>query len=219
MQEQPVKALRLADISHQTAANVFFPEYPASHNARFAGLSETAEDVHVAYRPSGLAQICAIYHRHTLSKNLLLSFKRQRHILQTDGSSHHARRENPGIVVYPGPRIELLHGEEILPCKVFDPARPEPPLAPRSYAAAFRGVLIGQILKANTRRTHTGHLYFAFTQSLQNDQLESIDHRHPEVFDTMNRSWLLTRNNRQSHSLAKARAMMRSTGAGRLFHL
>ena len=60
----------------------------------------------------------------------MLSFNRQRDILQTGGQSRYALRgESVTVVVYPDQRIELLHGEEVMPSKVFDPAHTlTPPL-------------------------------------------------------------------------------------------
>ncbi len=54
----------------------------------------------------------------------MLSFNRQRYILQTDGQPRYAlREETVTVVVHPDRGIELLHGEESLPFKVFDPAQ------------------------------------------------------------------------------------------------
>lgn len=126
LQDRLVKALRLADIGDMAAANVFLGQYLAEHNARFAVAPADNTDAHTAYVGDAvqLARICAIHHRRKLSKDLVLSFNRQRYILQTGGQPRYAlRKQALTVVVYPDQRIELLHGEEILPFKVFDAAQ------------------------------------------------------------------------------------------------
>lgn len=126
LQDRLVKALRLAGIDNLAAANAFLPGYLASHNSRFAVVPEDEGDAHVPYAGDalGLALICAIHHQRKLSKDLVLSFNRQRYILQTDGQPRYALRgETVTVVVHPDRGIELLHGEESLPFKVFDPGQ------------------------------------------------------------------------------------------------
>jgi transposase len=126
LQDRLVKAMRLAGISDVAAANVFLPTYLAGHNARFAVVPEDAGEAHVPYRGDAvaLARVCAIHHRRKLSKDLVLSFHRQRYILQTGGQPRYALRGvTVTVVVYPDQRIELLHGSENLPFKIFDPAQ------------------------------------------------------------------------------------------------
>ena len=54
----------------------------------------------------------------------MLSFNRQRYILQTGGQPRHALRgETVTVVTYPDHSVELLHGEEVPPLKVLDPDR------------------------------------------------------------------------------------------------
>jgi len=129
LQDRLIKAMRLAGINDLTAANVFLPAYLTGHNARFAVVPEDAADVHVPYGgdATGLARVCAIHHRRKLSKDLVLSFNRQRYILQTGGQPRYALRgETVTVVAYPDQRVELLRGNESLPFKVFDPATEVP---------------------------------------------------------------------------------------------
>ena len=66
-----------------------------------------------------------IHHKRKLSKDLVLSFNRQRNILQTDGQPRYALRgEMVTVVVYPDRGIERRQGEENLSLQVFDPAQP-----------------------------------------------------------------------------------------------
>lgn len=132
LQDRLVKALRLAGVCDMAAANAFLEDYLATHNARFAVAPADDTDAHAPYDDNAeqLARICAIHHRRKLSKDLVLSFNRQRYILQTGGQPRYALRgATVTVVVYPDQRIELLHGEEILPFKVFDTASaPMPPV-------------------------------------------------------------------------------------------
>jgi hypothetical protein len=126
LQDRLVKALRLAGISDMVTANAFLADYLAEHNARFAVAPADDTDAHLPYDGDAgqLARICAIHHRRKLSKDLVLSFNRQRYILQTGSQPRYALRgAMVTVVVYCDQRIELLHGEEVLPFKVFDPAQ------------------------------------------------------------------------------------------------
>ncbi|MDR2189614.1 MAG: ISNCY family transposase [Azonexus sp.] len=125
LQDRLVKAIRLSGIGDLAAANSFLPGYLAEHNARFAVAPEEGEDAHVPYAGDAatLARICAIHHDRKLSKDLALSFNRQRYILQTGGQPRYALRgATVTVVAYSDHRIELLHGTKTLPFKVFDPA-------------------------------------------------------------------------------------------------
>jgi len=147
LQDRLVKALRLADISDMAAANDFLGDYLVAHNARFAVAPADDTDAHIPYNgnPECLARICAIHHRRTLSKDLVLSFNRQRYILQTGGQPRYALRgQRVTVVVYPDQRIELLHRQEVLPFKVFDPAQnPTPPVDDKTL-----NTRVDEVLKA-----------------------------------------------------------------------
>ena len=104
-------------------ANAFLPAYLTRHNARFAVPPTDAEDAHLHDEggDTALARVCALQHRRRFSKDLVLSFKRQRCLLQTGGRSRYALRgQTVTGVEYPDGRVELLYGEEVLPFKVFD---------------------------------------------------------------------------------------------------
>ncbi|MCA1676985.1 MAG: hypothetical protein LC799_34015 [Actinobacteria bacterium] len=57
------------------------PDNLDGHNARFAVTPEDPADAHSPYPGTGeaLARICALHHRRTLSKDLVLSFHQQRY--------------------------------------------------------------------------------------------------------------------------------------------
>lgn len=130
LQDRLVKALRLAGINTIDAANAFLPGYLARHNERFAVTPAQPEDAHRAWRSGDeqLARITSLHYRRILSKDLVARFGGQRYIVQTRyGSPRYALRNRPVTVChYTDGSIELLHGEEVLPWRAFDPARHGP---------------------------------------------------------------------------------------------
>lgn len=127
LQDRMVKAMRLAGIADIEAANEFLQTYLPVHNERFAVAPADTQDAHVPCPVNEvvLARTCAIHHRRKLSKDLVVSFNRQRYIVQTRGAPRYALRGQAVTVVeYPDRCIELMHHAEILPFKVFDEAQP-----------------------------------------------------------------------------------------------
>jgi len=121
--------MRLAGIRSMDGANTFLTDYMATHNARFAVPPASPHDAHRRWPGSEqeLARICAIHHERTLSKDLVISFQRQRYIVQTHGQlCYGLRGQRVSVVVYPDQRVEVLHGKKVLPVKVFDPAQDVP---------------------------------------------------------------------------------------------
>ena len=94
LQDRPVEALRLSDVGDMAAANAFLRGDLACHNARLAVMPEDEADAHVpcAGEVTGLARSRTLHHCYKLSRDLLLSFNRQRCIVQTGGQSRHALR-------------------------------------------------------------------------------------------------------------------------------
>lgn len=145
LQDRLVKAMRLAGIDNLAAANAFLPEYLEGHNQRFAVLPADAADAHRRYDGSAerLARTCALHHRRTLSKDLVLSFDKQRYILQTGGAPRYVLRGQPvSVVSYADSRIEILHGDEALDFKVFDdPKKNRSPVDSKTLNARVDDVL------------------------------------------------------------------------------
>ncbi|MFN4148734.1 MAG: hypothetical protein ACK4E4_04200, partial [Rhodocyclaceae bacterium] len=117
----------------------------AAHNARFALAPLDPEDAHRPYEGTAieLARICAMHHARTLSKDLVVSFRRQRYIVQTHGAPRYVLRgKKIDVVVYADGRIELVAGEQLLPYKVFDPAQDIPlPVDDKTLNARVDAVL------------------------------------------------------------------------------
>ena len=137
--------MRLAGIADIDAANAWLPEYLAAHNARFVIAPADAEDAHRPYEGTAidLARICAMHHSRTLSKDLVVSFRRQRYIVQTQGAPRYALRgKKIAVVVYADGRVELVAGQEVLPYKVFEPAQDIPaPVDDKTLDARVDAVL------------------------------------------------------------------------------
>ena len=148
LQDRLTKALRLADMADMESANAMLPAYLEAHNERFA---VAPIDTHDAHRPcvlsaQELARLCAPHDTRKLSKERVLSFKRQRYIIQTGGTPRYSLRgATVTVVSYADGRIELLRGDEILPFKVFDPQQHVPPAADdKTLNARVNEVLVQQ---------------------------------------------------------------------------
>lgn len=127
LQDRLVKAMRLAGISDMEAANAFLQTHLPEHNERFSVSPADDQDAHIPcpLDEAALARACAIQQRRKLDKNLTLSFRHQRYIIQTGGEPRYALRgQTVTVVEYPDGRIELLHNAEVLPFNVFDKAQP-----------------------------------------------------------------------------------------------
>jgi len=128
LQDRLVKALRLAGVDDMDGANTFLPGYLEGHNARFACAPADPEDAHQSYAGSAteLARACALHHRRTLSKDLVLSFNKQRYIVQTGGRPRYdLRGQTVTVIAHANGRIELLYRGEALGFKQFDPPKPD----------------------------------------------------------------------------------------------
>lgn len=155
LQDRLVKAMRLAGIDAIEQANAWLPGYIGEHNARFAVLPADPEDAHSPYTGTAqeLARICAIHHPRTLSKDLVVSFRRQRYIVQTNGAPRYALRgKKITVIEYGDGRIELVAGKESLPYKVFDLAQAiAPPVDDKTLNARVEDILKARQAKGKWR--------------------------------------------------------------------
>ena len=159
LQDRLVKAMRLSGICDIDSANAWLPGYLSEHNARFAGQPDNGEDAYQSFAGDAaeLARICALHHRRRLSKDLVLSFNRQRYIVQTGGAPRYGLRgQLVDGVSYADGRIELWHGLEKLPFQVFDPAQCVPePVDAKSLNARLDELV--KVRKAKTYRPAPDH--------------------------------------------------------------
>ena len=145
LQDRLVKAMRLAGIDDMAGANVFLPAYLHGHNQRFAIVPADAEDAHHRYEGSAitLSRTCALHHVRTLSKDLVLSFNKQRYIVQTGGEPRYSLQgQRVSVASYPDGKIEVLHDHEVLPVKVFGMSAPQqPPVDEKTINARVDDIL------------------------------------------------------------------------------
>lgn len=146
LQDRLVKAMRLAGINDLAGANAFLPAYLEQHNRRFAVPPAEDADAHQPYPGDldSLVRTCALWHTRTLSKDLVLSFNKQRYIVQTGGAPRYALRQTKVTVVsYADGRIELWSGAELLPFKRFDdPQCDRPPVDDKTLNPRIDEILL-----------------------------------------------------------------------------
>jgi hypothetical protein len=125
-QDRLVKALRLKGLSDIESGNKFLASCQEKHNLRFGVPPADTVDGHLAYEGTAdeLALICAPHEWRVLSKELVLSYKRQRYVIQTGGRPRYAvKGAKVEVAAYPGGRVELWYGQENLPYEILDPAQ------------------------------------------------------------------------------------------------
>ena len=133
LQDRLVKAMRLEEIDGIEAANAFLQAHLPEHNARFAVSPRNPEDAHQPWKgkEETLCRICALHHQRTLSKDLVLTFRGQRYIVQTHEANprYSLRKTRVTVHEHLDGRIELVNGAESLPYRLFDEQKDRPPPA------------------------------------------------------------------------------------------
>lgn len=124
LQDRLVKAMRLAGISSIDDANTFLPSYVARHNARFACAPANPRDVHrpLAAHENVEAEMVWREER-TVTASLALHFNKAMFILEPTLLTRSLARKRVHVCEYPDGRIEIRHGERVLPYRVFDKMR------------------------------------------------------------------------------------------------
>ena len=124
LQDRLVKAMRLEGISTIAEANAFLPGYMARHNQRFAKAPFDPRDVH---RPLALhddlkAEMVWREQR-TVTQALTLHYNKALIILEPTEVSRPLAGKRVDVCEYPDGRLEIRHGDEVLPYRVFDKIR------------------------------------------------------------------------------------------------
>lgn len=124
LQDRLVKAMRLEGISTIAEANAFLPGYMARHNQRFAKVPFDPRDVH---RPLALhddlkAEMVWREQR-TVTQALTLHYNKALIILEPTEISRPLAGKRVDVCEYPDGRLEIRHGEHVLPYRVFDKIR------------------------------------------------------------------------------------------------
>ena len=124
LQDRLVKAMRLEGISTIAEANAFLPGYMARHNQRFAKAPFDPRDVH---RPLALhddlkAEMVWREQR-TVTQALTLHYNKALIILEPTEVSRPLAGKRVDVCEYPDGRLEIRHGDEVLPYRGFDKIR------------------------------------------------------------------------------------------------
>ncbi|GGD47041.1 ISNCY family transposase [Croceicoccus pelagius] len=124
LQDRLVKAMRLEGISTIGDANAFLPGYMARHNQRFARAPFDPRDVH---RPLALhddlkAEMVWREWR-TVTQALALHYNKALFILKPNEISRSLAGKRVEVCEYPDGRLEIRHGEHVLPYRMHDKIR------------------------------------------------------------------------------------------------
>ncbi|MBB3349690.1 ISNCY family transposase [Sphingomonas sp. BK069] len=124
LQDRLVKAMRLAGISSIDEANTFLPSYVARHNAHFACAPADPRDVHrpLAAHENVEAEMVWREER-TVTASLALHYNKAMFNLEPTPLTRSLARKRVHVCEYPDGRIEIRHGERVLPYRVFDKMR------------------------------------------------------------------------------------------------
>lgn len=124
LQDRLVKAMRLEGISTIAEANAFLPRYMARHNQRFAKAPFDPRDVHrpLALHDDLTAEMVWREQR-TVTQALTLHYNKALIILDPTEVSRPLAGKRVDVCEYPDGRLEIRHGDDILPYRVFDKIR------------------------------------------------------------------------------------------------
>jgi transposase InsO family protein len=124
LQDRLVKAMRLAGISTIAEANAFLPGYMKRHNKQFAKAPFDPRDLH---RPLALHEDLEAEmvwrEQRTLTRALTLHYNKMLIILDPTAISQPLAGTRVDVCEYPDGRLEIRHGERVLPYRVFDKIR------------------------------------------------------------------------------------------------
>ena len=120
LQDRLVKELRLQRISTKAAANAFAPAFIADYNSRFA---REPVNPHDAHRPllgrEILESIFTWQEERTLSKNLVVHFKRVTYLVAPTPKTRPLGGKRILVLEHEDGSVELTHGGLSLPFSVF----------------------------------------------------------------------------------------------------
>jgi len=124
LQDRLVKAMRLEGISSIEEANAFLPSYMARHNARFVRPPFDPRDLHRPLAPhDDLTATMVWREERSVTASLTLHYNKAMFILEPTEISRKLMRKRVSVCEYPDGRIEIRHGDHVLPYSVFDKMR------------------------------------------------------------------------------------------------
>ncbi|GAM01848.1 ISNCY family transposase [Sphingomonas parapaucimobilis] len=121
LQNRLVKAMRLEGISSIEEANTFLPSYLLRHNAQFACPPADPRDAHrpLAAHENVEAEMVWRVER-SVTGALALHYNKAMFILEPTPLARTLARKRVHVCEFPDGRIEVRHGEVVLPYRVYD---------------------------------------------------------------------------------------------------
>jgi hypothetical protein len=124
LQDRLVKAMRLEGIASIDAANAFLPSYMARHNQRFAREPFDPRDLHRPLAPHDNLEAMMVWREErSVTASLTLHYNKAMFILEPTDTARKLARKRVSVCEYPDGRIEIRHGGDSLPYRVFDKMR------------------------------------------------------------------------------------------------
>lgn len=124
LQDRLVKAMRLEGISTIEQANAFLPGYMARHNQRFAKVAFDPRDLHRPLAPHEDLRAEMVWREQRMvTRALTLHYNKALFILEPTDISRPLAGKRVDVCEYPDGRLEIRHGEHILPYRLFDKIR------------------------------------------------------------------------------------------------
>ncbi len=125
LQDRLVKAMRLEGISSIAEANCFLPSYFAQHNARFACMPADPQDAHrplVAHENVEAELVWRV--ERSVTGALALHYNKAMFIPEPTPLARTLARKRVHVCEFPDGRIEVRHGDVVLPYRVYDKMQP-----------------------------------------------------------------------------------------------
>ena len=120
LQDRLVKELRLRGISTPEAGNAYLAEFRADYNERFGREPQSPHDAHRPVREDeDLERIFTWQEDRKLSKNLTLHYKRVTYLVEPGPETLLLAGERCRVHEHEDGRVEVFHGGERLPSRVF----------------------------------------------------------------------------------------------------
>jgi transposase len=124
LQDRLVKAMRLEGLSTLAEANAFLPGYLARHNQRFAKTPFDPRDLHRPLAPhDDLGAEMVWRELRTVTQALTLHYNKVLFILEPTEISRPLAGKRVEVCEFPDGRLEIRHGEHVLPYRTFDKIR------------------------------------------------------------------------------------------------
>jgi len=121
LQDRLVKELRLQGISTMDAGNAFAPAFIEDYNRRFGREPRNPHNAHRTVLPvEDLNRIFTWQDERTLTPNLVVHFKRVSYMVTPSPVSIPLGGKRVRVSEYIDGRVEIRHGETLLPYSIFD---------------------------------------------------------------------------------------------------